>query len=765
VPHFIEPLETRLAPATLLNPTTLTFLDVDGDSVIVKVSKPVFTAGAVDDVFQFSTGSVDGNNATPQQLQSIDLTQLTSPAAARGISLSVFVDPLASQPGDGEVNVGAIIGTGINFNRVTIDGDLGQIDAGRGGRVPAVVRLETSSLGAMGLDTQAFGGDLDSELRGVVSTAIIHGDIDAATLSASGIGLLRVEGSIIGTAGGDPSGDAPFQIRAAGSMGRVEVLGSVLSGHAAGSGSLHAGRDIGVISIVEDLQGGEGESSGRIQAFGRIGIVRIGGDLLGGTAPSSGLIFSGNTIDLVQIAGMVQGGTESQTGRINAQGEIGRVVIGESLVGGSGADSGEISSGVLLDGAIVARNGGIGSVEIGGNVQGGDGFSSGRINTFGQMGNVHIGGNLTGGSQDDTGLIFSGRGMGLIQIDGFIQGGDGAQSGRINSAGFLRGVRVGEYVAGGPGADSGEISSGVFGPGGVVFPGGIGFAIIEGDLTGGNQGPSSGRINTFGPLGYVQVNGSLVGGNAVESGLISAGRIGTAVIGGNIENVHATPSGDQFSGAILSRSSIGSVFIAGSVNAGSASAGLRPFERSVAVGAETNIGSLFIGNDVQGAATNLVLFTAGARGGQTGVVRFQVIGDMENAELIAGFSAQATGNHFTNPVATLRSVIIGGDLITSDIVAGVEPGFDGVFGSSDDQLVGGASPRLIANIARVVIGGSTAGTAGGQDIWAITSRRIAAVQIGGVAAPLTPGIDEIIIDQANDDFVIREVAPGPVNNT
>ncbi len=39
--NFLEALEDRIAPATLLNPTTLVYTDVDGDAVTVKVSKEI----------------------------------------------------------------------------------------------------------------------------------------------------------------------------------------------------------------------------------------------------------------------------------------------------------------------------------------------------------------------------------------------------------------------------------------------------------------------------------------------------------------------------------------------------------------------------------------------------------------------------------------------------------------------------------------------------------------------------------------------------
>src|SRR5437588_86904 len=71
----LELLESRLAPATLVNPTTITFKQTDGDTVTVKISQGLLTAANDNTVFAFDTGpgGVNGSNATPQQLQEINL--------------------------------------------------------------------------------------------------------------------------------------------------------------------------------------------------------------------------------------------------------------------------------------------------------------------------------------------------------------------------------------------------------------------------------------------------------------------------------------------------------------------------------------------------------------------------------------------------------------------------------------------------------------------------------------------------------------------
>ena len=72
----LEQLESRLAPATLSSPTMLTYQDADGDNVTVTLSRPILNVGNVNAVFTFAAGSVNGSNATMQQLQKIDLTAI-----------------------------------------------------------------------------------------------------------------------------------------------------------------------------------------------------------------------------------------------------------------------------------------------------------------------------------------------------------------------------------------------------------------------------------------------------------------------------------------------------------------------------------------------------------------------------------------------------------------------------------------------------------------------------------------------------------------
>ena len=91
---MIEPLEPRIAPATFVNPTTITYHDVDGDLVTVKLSKPLLAdIATASQIFHFDTGAFVASvtpDTTAQQLQLVDFTGISG--VASGVGLTVTVD-------------------------------------------------------------------------------------------------------------------------------------------------------------------------------------------------------------------------------------------------------------------------------------------------------------------------------------------------------------------------------------------------------------------------------------------------------------------------------------------------------------------------------------------------------------------------------------------------------------------------------------------------------------------------------------------------
>src|SRR5438067_10253047 len=133
---FLELLEDRIAPATLIGHNTVTYTDIDCDLVTLKTSAPIFTPQNVNIILGFSSGAnaVNGSNAAHEQLQVINLVAV---AAASGMNLVITAENSAGvSNSDGLANVGYIkagnfssgkIVSGVDLGVIQISGDLGRI--------------------------------------------------------------------------------------------------------------------------------------------------------------------------------------------------------------------------------------------------------------------------------------------------------------------------------------------------------------------------------------------------------------------------------------------------------------------------------------------------------------------------------------------------------------------------------------------------------------------------------------------------------------
>ena len=220
----VERLEARIAPAVLVNATTLTFTDADGDFVTLAISKGTLTAAD----FWFD-GPVDFGGR--QQLRLVDFAGDLDKV---GANLTITAEPEGG--GNGAVNVGYINALGIDLGKVTLDGDLGRFDAGDVDlSTPAAKRLDAGSIGVAGLDTQQTDGSLISNLAGPLGALVVGGDFQNATLLAAGIGRIDIGGDVIG--GGLFQSGA---IRALGGIGPVHVGGDLAGGNGVRSGQIFA---------------------------------------------------------------------------------------------------------------------------------------------------------------------------------------------------------------------------------------------------------------------------------------------------------------------------------------------------------------------------------------------------------------------------------------------------------------------------------------------------------------------------------------------
>ena len=126
-PMRIERLEPRIAPST----ASFTFVDVDGDKVEIKInSDSLITPQAIQNV---ATLRETAPGSGRFQLESLDLTDSKFSGAKVDIDIDRTV-PFDQRPGDSRVNVGYINATGRDLTSVSVNGDLGRIDAGNGAR-------------------------------------------------------------------------------------------------------------------------------------------------------------------------------------------------------------------------------------------------------------------------------------------------------------------------------------------------------------------------------------------------------------------------------------------------------------------------------------------------------------------------------------------------------------------------------------------------------------------------------------------------------
>ena len=369
----LEFLESRIAPATLLSPTTFSYTDVDGDSVRVVFSKPILTPANFDTLIDI-TGDLAGTG--PQDLRTIDLVGLAS--SNNGLNITVTATPSRTLGGDGVIaglGIDAFdeemnVITGLDLGTVKIDGDLSFIDAGDvDSETMAIKLLTTKTIGLI-------EPGVVSELFGPIGTVKISGDFagyfnaGSDNLSAPDFRIISIGGSVLGNLGENAG-----RIDSFGGIDNLAIRGDVVGGSFAESGSIWSAAPILKVSIGGSLIGGGGDDSGQIRALEMTSIL-IRGSLIGGFGNRSGALETNyGDMDKVTIYGSVFGGKGDLSGSIRAgsdytgDGTIGNLYIRGSVIGAI-PESGNLAfgttiradnsisrltiNGVLLDANIVA---------------------------------------------------------------------------------------------------------------------------------------------------------------------------------------------------------------------------------------------------------------------------------------------------------------------------------------------------------------------------------------------------------------------------
>ncbi len=700
-----EPLEGRIAPAILLNPTTVQFKDSQGDLVTVKFSKALFAPGntldaLLDRVFKFDTGNVrsGGNTDTAQELQTIDLLGVTttplnqSTSPANGISITITAEPVNGL-GDGLANVGFINANqsalnGITLGKIVVKGDLGRIDAGVVTKAVGLQSLIVNSLGMFGTTTQAAAGaSLESTIYGAVGSIAVNTDvkdvifgiengniINGKTL-AGNLGSLTISGKLSVSASLTLADSGSFTV--AGDIGTVKVGtstlpgGGVFGGGSQGAGRIHAVGKIGALTVHGDIRGSAGKDSGQVAGDKGIGDVTLQFSLFGGSGEASGRIVSNQgaigNVSLVSIRGetAINGGDSGKNAAsISAATSIGNITLTGALadgniLGGAGEGSGSVS----------ASNGNIGKLSMKGIISGGTGLRSGRIFAAGDIGSVAAGA-LTGGAGVESGVIRAGDDFGAVSIGG-LTGGTGNDSGSIRAGDEVKSI------------------------------------LVRGSMTGAT-GTGSGTIRVGDNVGTITVQGVMIGGAGTESGAIFAGDMVSLSVmnSGSIADGIAAGTGLR-SGHVSVSGTVGKIAIEGSLNGSIASA--KENGGSIVVG--TSLGSISVSKSLIGGVSE-------ANGS---IVVNGKVGRIAVGENLTGGAGNYTGGISIKGAAA--SITVGGNLA----------GADGIYSASINV---GTDFTVKSNLKALIIGGSINGGVGANSGLVFSGGGIDGATIGIASAPI-----------------------------
>jgi hypothetical protein len=141
---------------------------------------------------------------------------------------------------------------------------------------------------------------------------------------------------------------------------------------------------------------------------------------------------------------------------------------------------------------------------------------------------------------------------------------------------------------------------------------------------------------------------------------------------------------------------------------------------------------------------------------QNSITGLSVKADASFLDVDAGSFLHASGN----PDAKIGSIKIGGTATALNVLVGISPGDDGIFGTSDDILVdpsGGG--KGVASIASLTIG-QIAATAETSDSFAIVAEQIGKIIVGGTSTNLAKGArNDLFSVSVSGDLIAFEVPP------
>ncbi len=135
-----------------------------------------------------------------------------------------------------------------------------------------------------------------------------------------------------------------------------------------------------------------------------------------------------------------------------------------------------------------------------------------------------------------------------------------------------------------------------------------------------------------------------------------------------------------------------------------------------------------------------------------------ITGSVKHSHLLAGYNPAGTP---VNADVQIGKILIGGQWIASNLVAGAQAGPDGHFGTADDTLIPGGN-AIVAKIARLTVGGALLGTpAHLRDAFGLVAEQFGTVSLGKAKLPLQPGARNDttpLLLTITGDLRLREVA-------
>ena len=708
---------------------TATMFESDGDLITVKTTKGSF---------QRSDFTLDSG-----VLQKIDLTR--DIAGFSGTSITVSATTPAGGTGDGEVALGALIATGIDLGAVTIDGDLGQLDAGNGTfATPGAGVISVYSLGRLGLATQAAGGSLQSDIGGGFAALNVLTAIVGASVNAVG-----------------------------GPIGTIKVGGGVTAA------TIGAGTTLGVITVDGDLAGTTITAVGNAAPATAAAALAIKSLTVGGNVDGS-LVLAGYNFAGEAKNPDVQIGAVKVDGMWIASTIASGATSGTDLKFGTPDDALVAANGAFTDQALKSR---IGSITIAAGVLGTNdpatdqfGFVAEEIGGFkvgitafpltsdrdslavGATGDVNIfelGAIAPPTPPTPPGLVVdaAGKSATFTDVDGdrvtvkSSKGGLSAVMFQLTNSGTVGGQQLERLDLTSLGTAAGSditISAKRSEAGGDGFIH-IGFL----DAT----GVDLGKVTIGGDLGRIRAGDADPAKPAVKAlGVFSIGRYGTstqAAGGSNASDFDGalgalTVRTDIFEAELSSSGSIGTVKIDGSLVTGR-------------IATDSTLGAVTVGGNL--SAFDLVALgtVAPANAGKAVAIKsLKIGGNVDGSNILAGYNRAGVAS---NEDASIGTVAVAGDWNESNLIAGFKDGTSDGFGRNDVLIANvGAVSAIISKIAGVTINGNATGSADPGKHFGIVAEQIGKLSVSGVKRIFTKAPNDILLDPVNGNLRAIDLA-------